>query len=245
MAPAPAQSPPPTAVVVDSTVHRLPADGSRLRAMRLDYRATLTRDSTVTPLGAFQVQVSEMQFAGSPAWLLLRSGARGVQQASDSLVVAHSDLRPLHWGATLGSARLGVEFTADSLFGAMTSPLGKQNIMLRNRGDLLVNESAVDFVLATIPLNAAWHDSATVLIVDAGGSTTAPASLRVEGEERITVPAGEYDCWILSLESERGASRLWVSKQDQLLVRAVQILPQLGGATAERVLVHVEMGGSP
>jgi hypothetical protein len=135
---------------------------------------------------------------------------------------------------------LAAEFTPDTVFGAMTSPLGKQTLIVANRPDLLVNTMAVDAVLGSLPLAAGWRDSATVLIVDAGGSAMAPAWLTVEGDEHVVVPAGEYDCWIVSLETERGSERLWVSKQGQLVVRSEEVLPQLGGATLQRVLVQTD-----
>jgi hypothetical protein len=121
----------------------------------------------------------------------------------------------------------------------MTSPLGKQNIVLPNRGDVLVNTMAVDEVLTALPLTSAWRDSASLLVIDAGGATVTPASLAVEGEEHVSVPAGEFDCWIVSVEAERATERLWVTKQGQIVVRTEQLLPDLG-ATLVRVLAQTD-----
>jgi hypothetical protein len=52
------------------------------------------------------------------------------------------------------------------------------------------------------------------------------------------VPAGDFDCWIVSLETERGSERVWVTKQGQIVVRAEQVLPDLAGAVITRVLVQ-------
>jgi hypothetical protein len=131
------------------------------------------------------------------------------------------------------------------VFGAMTSPLGKQTLIFANRADLLVNPMAVDVILGALPLAAGFRDSASVLVVDAGGMAVAPATLEVEGEEHVTVPAGEYDCWVVSLDTERGAERLWLSKQGQLVVRAEQVLPQLGGALLQRTLVQTDSTAAP
>lgn len=240
-----AQASPVPAPRVDTVAHRLAADGSRLRAMVLTYRSLLTRDSVASFVGEVQIKISETQYAGAPAWLLTQNGTRGTGAASDSLVVTRADLRPLHWIASLGPARLAAEFRADTVFGAMSSPLGRQNIVLGNRADLLVNSAAVDALLATVSLDGGWRDSARVLVVDAGGSTTAAATMAVDGEEHVSVPAGEFDCWIVSLETERGSERLWVSKQDPTVVRSEQILPQLGGAVLERALIRVEPIVSP
>jgi hypothetical protein len=228
------------AVRVDTLVHRLPIDSTRLQPGHFVYRSVLVRDTTTTAIGDQQFVISSIDYAGTPAWLLARQGAQGVTTTTDSLVVRRSDLRPLHWSTTLGAARLAAEFTPDTVFGAMTSPLGKQTLIFPNRADLLVNTMDVDTVIGALPLASGWRDSATVLVVDAGGSAMTPATLAVEGDEHVTVPAGDYDCWIVSVETERGSERLWVTKQGQLVVRSEQILPQLGGATLQRVLVQTD-----
>ena len=231
-----AQSSPPVASQhVDSTAHRLALDATRLQ---FAYRVTLTRDSVTSPIGDQRFVVTALDYAGTPALMFARDGMQGVAAASDSLVVRRDDLRPLHWITTHGAARVAAEFTPDSIFGALTSPLGKQNVVLPNRGDVLVNTMAVDAVLASLPLATAWQDSASLLVIDAGGAALTAATLAVEGEEHVSVPAGEFDCWIVALETERGSERLWVTKQGQIVVRSEQVLPELGGATLARVLVQ-------
>lgn len=228
----------PLPVRTDTTAHRLPVDSTRIQAATFTYRLALTRDSVTSPIGDQRFVISFLDYAGTPAWMLAREGMQGVSATSDSLVVRRSDLRPLHWTVVHGLARVAAEFTADSIFGALSSPLGKQNVVLPNRADVLVSVMDVDAVLAALPLTLGWRDSATVLVIDAGGSAIAPATLAVEGEEHVTVPAGEYDCWIVSLETERGSERLWVTKQGQIVIRAEQVLPEQGGALLSRVLVQ-------
>jgi hypothetical protein len=230
---------------VERLAHRLTLDTARLHPARLTYRTSLVKDSVSSFNGETQVVIGETQYAGAPAWLLTQSGMRGVAVASDSLVVSRADLRPLHWTAAQGVARLAIEFTRDTIFGVMSSPLGRQNIVLANRTDLLVNAASVDLVLAALPLDTGWKDSATVLVVDAGGSATTPVTLAVDGEEHASVPAGEYDCWVVSLESERGSARYWVSKDARLIVRSEQLLPQLGEAVLIRELAFAEIAPTP
>jgi hypothetical protein len=233
-----AQTAPAAPAHPDSVTHRLAVDASRLQPGTYVYALSLMRDSAgSTPLGEQHFVVSTLDYAGTPALLFARNGMQGVAMASDSLVVRRDDLRPLHWIASHGLARVAAEFTPDTIFGAMTSPLGKQNVVLPNRGDLLVNAMAVDAVVASLPLTTTWRDSASLLVIDAGGSALTPATLAVEGEEHVTVPGGEFDCWIVSLEAERGSERLWVTKQGQVVVRSEQALPELG-ATLVRTLTQ-------
>ena len=231
-------------VRADSVRHRLPIDATRLRPTRLHYRAAVTKDSTTQFTGEVQFDVVETQYAGALALLLVETGTHGTTAMSDSLVVSRADLRPLHWSAAQGVARLAAEFTPDTIFGAMSSPLGRQNIVIGNRADLLVSGAAVDAVLASLPLSSGWRDSVHVLVVDAGGATTAPATIAVDAEERVVVPAGEYDCWVVSLETERGSARYWVSKEQPLIVRSEQILPQIAGAILTRELAYAPAIGT-
>ena len=247
MAASGAQGSPPAGAAQqrDTVTHRLGVDATHIQPAQFLYRLTLQRDSTTTPLGDQRFVITTLDYAGTPALLLARDGMQGVAVTGDSLVVRRDDLRPLHWIDVHGLARVAAEFTADSMFGAMTSPLGKQNVVLPNRGDLLVNTMAVDAVVSSLPLAAAWRDSATLLVIDAGGGVLTPATLAVEGEEHVTVPAGDFDCWVVSVEGERGAERVWVSKQSRVVVRAEQVLPQLGGATLARVLVQSDSSMTP
>jgi len=230
----------PTTPRPDTTIHRLALDPAKVQTARFAYRLTLTRDTTTSPIGDQQFGITTLDYAGTPAFLFARTGGQGVSTVSDSLVVRRDDLRPLHWIASQGPARVAIEFTTDTIFGAMTSPLGKQNVVLPNRGDLLVNTMAVDAVLGALPLSAAWRDSASMLLIDAGGAVVTPVTLAVDSEEHVTVPAGEFDCWVVTLETERAVARLWVTKEGQVIVRSEQVLPQLAGATLTRVLVQTD-----
>jgi hypothetical protein len=221
-------------------VHRLPIDASKIQPGRFSYRLLMTRDTVISPLGDQEWSIVALDYAGTPAYVFARNGQQGVTALTDSLTVRRADLQPLHWIASQGVAHVAAEFTLDTIFGAMTSPLGKQTIVLPNRGDVLVNVMSVDATLAALPLTATWRDSATMLVVDAGGTALTPVSLAVEGEEHITVPAGEFDCWIVGIETERASARFWVTKQGQVVARSEQPMPQLDGATMTRILVQTD-----
>ena len=236
-----AQTPPPSVPARDTVpVHRMSVDATKIQPAQFAYRLTLTRDTVTTAMGDQSLAISVADYAGTSALLFARVGMQGVAAISDSLFVRRDDLRPLHWIASHGVARVAAEFTPDSVYGASSSPLGRRNIVLPNRADLLVNSAAVDAVLASLPLAAAWRDSAEMLLIDSGGAALTPVNLAIEGEERITVPAGDFDCWIVSLETERASARLWVTKQGQLVARSEQILPELEGATLTRVLLQTD-----
>jgi hypothetical protein len=74
------------------------------------------------------------------------------------------------------------------------------------------------------------------------------SSLTVEGRQRITVPAGTFDCWVIvwrarSLKSNwTGFERWWYSPETQQYVRLEYKYG--AGATASRVLMRYHLGES-
>jgi hypothetical protein len=64
-----------------------------------------------------------------------------------------------------------------------------------------------------------------------------PVEVRVEGEETITVPAGRFDCWRLSIRFAAGRVDYWARKSDGLGVRVVNPTGQRG--TSEIVLTRI------
>ena len=59
--------------------------------------------------------------------------------------------------------------------------------------------------------------------------------VRVEGEDVVTVPAGRFDCWRLSIRFSGGLVSYWARKSDGVGVRAIE--REASGTTREVVLV--------
>ncbi len=226
------------AQVAGDTLARLRVDGAALRTGDVAYQLSLTANEQVQSLGERIVTTTASTYAGVPSWLIVATGGRGVLESLDSLYLARDGLQPLHWSSTLGTARVAVAFALDTVFGATSTPVGRQNIVLPNPGKLVVTSEMLDALLQLEPLAVAWRDSVMMLIVDPVTTVVAPVALSVEGEERVNVPAGSFDCWIVSAAAQRGEAQLWVSKTGHTVVRSLQRLPQLGDAMLERVLLR-------
>src|SRR5437764_577894 len=62
----------------------------------------------------------------------------------------------------------------------------------------------------------------------------------VIGDDNIRVPAGQFDCWVVSVRGGEGARGLyWVTKRDPVVVRSTLDVPALGGAQLVSVLTRV------
>jgi hypothetical protein len=170
---------------------------------------------------------------------LTENGLRAGAVVAESLWITRDSLKPQHWSAMLGPARLSAEFARDTIYSAIAEPIGRRSLVAPSAPKLLVSEAMSDVVMTSLPLDSTFADSVAILAIDVGAMAAPPARIAVQGEERLVVPAGTYDAWIVSLESERGAVRLWVTKgSPQIVLRTEQVLPALGGAVLRRDLLR-------
>lgn len=224
---------------VDSAARRIRVDASRLQPSQFEYQTTLERDASTTVVGTRTVTVSPTNYAGTPAWLLLEARLDNGIPAADSLITSVGDLRPMHWNSPLGESRLSMEFRGDTAYGATSTPGGRRSIVAAIPGGSMVNAAMLETVLRLLPLQTAWEDSAAVLTVSASGNALLPARLSVIGEDRVRVPAGTFDCWVVSVRADQARGMYWVTKQDPIVVRSTLEVPSLGGAQLVSALVRI------
>jgi hypothetical protein len=225
--PAPPVPPAPLA-----TRHLLALDISRVQPFRRTYDIVVhARDSTIV-LGQREVALDSASYAGVPGWLLVEART-GVVPAAESLYLA-PELRPIHWSSALGTARLGVEFVGDSIYGATTSPMGRQSIVLAGRPDLLVSGAMVEMLIPLLPLTSAWSDSVGVFTVDAAMSAVLPAELAVIGEENLMVDTvTPRPAWVVALRAGPRHVLYWIDKETGAALRIDQPLPAHIGTLLE------------
>jgi hypothetical protein len=225
---------------VDSTHHVIRIDASALRAGVFEYETTIEKDASTTSMRTRIVSVSSTNYVGTPAWLLLETRNGNGIPSSDSLITDMTGLHPIHWGAQLGRARLSAEFRGDTVYGGTSGPPGRRSIVATMAPSTIVSAAMLETVLRLIPLQTAWEDSASTLSVSLNGATMYPTRIAVIGEDRVRVPAGQYDCWVVSVRAGDAARGLyWVTKRDPMVVRSTLDVPVLGGAQLVNALVRV------
>jgi hypothetical protein len=205
-------------------------DGSRLRPGSLVYTARLRRGDTTMTIGERTVSVVPTSYGAIDAWLLLETTTGPPQYAlSDSVVVERGTLRLMHWGSYVDFTRGVAEFRSDSMFGGVTSPASRRTIIAPMPGNTLFSASVTEAALSIYPLIPDLRDSVTVAVNDPARTLTIRAELAVLGEERVTVAAGTFDCWLVALTTDAGGPTYWVAKTDGTVVRSSQIVPESGG----------------
>ena len=193
---------------------------------------------------------------GTPAWQItsrLRElVATQLRVETETLYVARADLRALsravHVSPYSRFERINVQqrFQGDSLTGRMTTDgpsIGAGRAIARHlRPELgpYLTGAFVPLALMTVPMSPTWSASADLLgwaVVPRDVYT--PIELRVEGEEYLTVPAGTFDCWRLSIRFSDGPISYWIRKSDGLGVRVLDERNAATTGTRETVLRRV------
>jgi hypothetical protein len=216
--------------VTDTTQHRFHLDASTLRPGQFTYETSLERNATTTILGSRTVTVARTTYNGSSAWLLLETRTTNGILSTDSLIADVSGLHPLHWSSTQGLARLAAEFRGDTVFGATAAPPGRRSIVSVIPSGTMVSSAMLETALRLLPLQTAWEDSTTVLSLTLSNTSIVPTRLSVMGEDRVRVPAGTFDCWVVAVHADQARGLYWVSKTDAQVVRSALDVPSLGGA---------------
>jgi hypothetical protein len=211
-------------VPTDTALRPFRIDGSVLRAGQSVYQTTIERSGAPVAIGWRTVTLSETTYGNMPAWLLLETRVAAGPTSTDSLIVGRADLRPLHWGSILGEARIGLEFSGDSVFGAVSAPQGRRSVAVATAPGLIVNQAMLEAALRTLSLRTDWVDSTVSLSLTMGGATTVPTTLMVSAEEEIRVPAGTYECWVVVASAAEGRATYWVAKRERVVVQSVQVL---------------------
>ena len=223
----------------DSAARRPRYDGMQLHPSQFVYLTTLERDASTVTLGTRTITVASATYVGAPAWLLTEARAGDGIPSADSLYTDFTTLRPIHWSATNGEAHLALEFRSDSAFGGTSSPGGRRSMSLAVPPGTLVSGAMLETVLRLLPLQMAWEDSMTTLSITVGNSAVVPARVAVIGEDRVRVPAGTFDCWVVSVHADQTKGLYWVTKTDPIVVRSTLDVPTMGGAQLVSALARI------
>lgn len=171
---------------------------------------------------------------------------------TETLYVARGDLRLLaravHVSPYSRFERINIQqrFQGDSVTGRMTTDgpsIGAGRAIARRlRPELgpYLTGAFVPLALMTVAVSPTWSASADLLgwaVVPRDVYT--PVELRVEGEEHLTVPAGTFDCWRLSIRFGDGEISYWIRKSDGLGVRVLDERNAATTGTRETLLRRV------
>jgi len=103
----------------------------------------------------------------------------------------------------------------------------------------MVSAAMLETVLRLLPLQSTWEDSSTIVSITLGGNAILPTRLAVIGEDRVRVPAGTFDCWVVAVRADPARGLYWVTKRDPIVVRTAIDVPTLGSAQLINSLTRI------
>ena len=197
----------------------------RLRPLSLEFERR-ARDSASSHIFLHLARVAD-------AWRLTSVDRRPASVAVETLFVSRQAVTLLHRAIHVSPysryQRINVwqdYRAADSVSGRMNTEApsigaGRSFARRLERGTgPYVTEAFFPFLFMATPLSRDWSGSASFMgwaVRD--DDVFYPIDLQVEGEEQVTVPAGRFDCWRLSLRFAGRRFDYWVRKTDGLGVR--------------------------
>jgi hypothetical protein len=213
----------------------LAVDPSQITPGRYTYGGrTITDGLHTREFKPTTISISRTIWHGTPALIAVRDGPLITRVSIDSITVSARDLTPLHWAAwyptqhPVGSVH--ADFAGDSVTIVMKGRVDTSGTFAYMQTSArLPQEWAHYLTVPSLPLDSEWHG---VLEIAApfhphthAYFTTgwATMSLRVVGREWVTVPAGSFDCWKVSLGQPGLESYMWVSRATHLVVRSQTI----------------------
>ncbi|MEP6690752.1 MAG: hypothetical protein ABJD07_06310 [Gemmatimonadaceae bacterium] len=223
-------------------------DGTRVRPTAMEYGLTYLVHGVATAAPERgTTAIESATFDGAPAWRIVDAWQGHAMDRPETTFVERASLRPLarvarnigpsHFTIAQRFVRRGV---VDSILGtiastARTHPIARE--LPARFAPFLAGEGAPLLLMQSVRLGPAWTGSASIVGWGAVPSDLVyPIVLRVTGEERVTVPAGTFDCWTLTVTDGRREQRLWLRKSDQLAVMSLDST-RTPGRTQRVVLV--------
>jgi hypothetical protein len=225
----------------------------RLRPIHVTYQKQFVDSATgqVSAAGKFDVEVTSTDrlWLVTSEWREIagRTDMQGARTWAESVTVANTAFAPtsriVHVKPYRKWAGISINqgFRNDSVIGQMSLDDDPTRRPIRQdlraeRNQLIASDALAPFFFMGVPLlPGAEFDVRVLGWAVVPGDVFTPMHMKVVGSERITTPAGTFDCWKFTIAVGNATHYHWVRKSDHLAVltrRASQ------GRTREVILIQ-------
>lgn len=218
-------------------------------------RTIRTMGGAVTSRSEVRIGIDSALLDGRAVWRVVSTGLNDAsprQAEVDTVLVSREDLHPLsdvvHQAPYRSFSRINISQRMDgsNFTGEMTAERDGQ-IVAHRTFDRRLPAEAGPFVpgamaplfLMGVSLHPGWTGGLSLLgwaVRD--DDVFVSIRLRVEGEETIRVPAGEFACWRMVLEHSGRRQHYWVRKSDGLGIRLIDSTGVQGKGVREVALIE-------
>ena len=197
------------------------------------YKASLAAGGQTIPM-----DVTHTVAEANGVWLVTETASMPMGSMSDSSTVSKGTLLLQRRVIHQGPASVEVQFADNKASGTM-SMNGQTRPISADLGGVLFGDGAgANDAVAALPLAEGY--TTTYRNFDIMAQQVKPRVLKVEGSEKVTVPAGTFDAWKVVITPAEGigeTTTVWVNKTDRRVVKTSSVLPQMNGAVATAELV--------
>lgn len=193
----------------------------------LNYKAVLEIGGQSVALGITREIREE---AG--AWVITESTQTPGGPVNDTCVLDKGTLALRKRTVKQGPVEINLDVKDNKVTGAMSMSGQSRPIDSEVGGPLFADGAGSNDAIATLPLAEGY--SATFRNFDVQKQKVALKQLKVLAVESVSVPAGTFEAFkieVTSAEGEPGKMTLWVAREGRRVLKAVSVVPQLGGAT--------------
>jgi anti-sigma factor RsiW len=212
----------------------LSLDGARLRPATIKYAQFERRSGGVRrQIATESVELTATRIDGRDAWRVLQRRKIGDTVHVETLYADRATLRTL--GRTIrvqpylryAGITVRQRLVGDSLTGWMQTDSGLGRPIARHllpRYAPYLSDALAPMLLGATTLDRDWRGSFSILgWAVRNGDVSFPVRLRVVGDERVTTPAGTFDCWKVAVDASIGMQMYWVRKSDGIGARALVV----------------------
>jgi hypothetical protein len=214
-----------------------------VKPMKLDYVVAVSFGGQQFIIGMTRTIEPEMR-GDRPAWRITSEQRSVMGSATDTFEIDRETLLPIYYSVTQGPNRIFLRFDGANVNGHITMPEGEMPIALSFDGPFFGEAGAIEVTLPALALDEGC--TAAVRIFEWLTQQSRPMRLTVAGKEQITVPAGTFETFKITLEPLDGASGggtfFIAEKEPRCVVQATFPIPeQFGGGTLTERLAAYEM----
>ena len=197
------------------------------------YKARLEAGGQTMPMDVTHTVVS-----GNGVWVVTETATMAMGTMSEESTIDKGTLIVQKHVVHQGPAMVEVAFANDKATGKMSMNGQDRPIAADLGGVIFADGAATNDAIGALPLAEGY--TTTFRNFDVMRQQVKPRVLKVVGSEKVSVPAGEFDAWKVSVTPAEGTGEtttLWVNKADRRVVKVTNVLPEMNGATATAELV--------
>jgi hypothetical protein len=172
----------------------------------------------------------------SGAWVVTETTQTPAGPAIDTSVLDKESLTLKKRAIKQGPIEINYEIKENKISGTMSMGGQQRPIAADSGGAIFAEGTAGNAAIVALPLAEGY--TGVFRSFDVQQQKIAVKQLKVVSVEKVTVPAGAFEAFVVeitSAEGNPGSTTLWIAKDSRKVVKIVSIVPQLNGAkvTAE------------